>query len=53
MSQWWLKLNFLFILAASNLTLVQSVLFKLIISAADPQNNFGSTGSAKLLAYLK
>ena len=39
--------EFLFILAGSNLTLIQSIFFKQIISAStpDPQNKFGSTGS--------
>ena len=38
----------LFILASSNLTLEQSIFIKQIIPApsSDPQNNFGSTGSA-------
>ena len=36
--------EFLFILAASNLTLGQSIFMKQIILALDPENYFGSTG---------
>ena len=41
------KMIFVFILAAFNLNLVQSLFIKQIISAAapNPQNNYGSNGS--------
>ena len=51
--------EFVFILAASNLTLVKSTFIKQIISvpapAPHPQNNFGSTGTrfgSKTLIYI-